>query len=141
MDQEKKQAESLIALYQKDRLELYSRIAEADKKIAKFEQFIKFIDLIDKEMDKDDAKNARAIMDKYSTFKESAIKEQAERIEKKIESHGWLPSFPWWSSTPAAPPTTPEVPKQTEPAMEEFTVIKSGQKIDLPEIPEETPMD
>lgn len=131
--EEVKQAESLISLYQKDRLELYQRIHECDCKIKKFEDFIKFMNLIDQKMDADDAKNARLIIEKYSTFKEAAVKEQAAIIAKKIEqpqnssNSGW---FSWWSPAQSAPPNTPEQP------MEEFVILK--EKIKLPDILEET---
>jgi hypothetical protein len=135
MQEEIKQAESLISLYQKDRLELYQRIHECDCKIKKFESFIRFMNLIDKDMDLDDAKNARMIIEKYSTFKQQAVQEQAQNIAKKLEqptteSSGGSSWFGWWS-TPA-PPTTPAV---QEPPMEEFVILKD--KIKLPEIPEE----
>lgn len=128
MQQEIKQAESLISLYQADRLELYQRINQCDQKIKKFESFIRFMSLIDKEMDLNDAKNARLIIEKYSTFKEAAVKEQAQNITKKLEqptdsSGSW---FNWWG-TPA-PATTP-----TDTPMEEFVILK--EKIVIPEDP------
>ena len=133
MQEEIKQAESLISLYQKDRLELYQRVHECDCKIKKFESFIRFMNLIDKDMDLNDAKSARLIIEKYSTFKEAAIKEQAQAITRKLEqpteSSAGSSWFGWWS-TPAPP--TPSVP---EPPMEEFVILK--EKIKLPEIAEE----
>lgn len=132
--EEVKQAESLIALYQADRLQLYQRIHECDCKIKKFEDFIRFMNLVDKQMDADDAKHARIIIEKYSSFKEKAIQEQAAIIAKKIEqptsssnSSSW---FSWWGSQ-QAPPNTP-----AEPPMEEFVILK--EKIKLPDIPEES---
>jgi hypothetical protein len=136
MQEEIKQAESLISLYTKDRLELYQRIHECDCKIKKFESFIRFMNLIDKDMDLDDAKHARMIIEKYSTFKQHAVQEQAQKITKKLEQQPTTESsstswFGWWS-TPAPAPTPTSV---QEPPMEEFVILK--EKIKLPEIPEE----
>jgi hypothetical protein len=132
MEQEIKQAESLIALYQKDRLELYQRISECDKKLAKFNSFIQFMSLIDRDMDFNDAKAAKMILDKYSTLKEAAIKEQSEKIIQKEEAGGW---FSWWSSSQAPQQSTAHATQPPSDVTEDFVVVKD-KLITIPEIPE-----